>query len=397
MIPLSKIQQIARSLLGLTAIIASCGLANEVSAAQSGDFTYTVKDSEVTITGFPVDFKGAVVIPAQIAGNPVKKIGDHAFYFCGDVTGITIPAGVTHIGNEAFSDCSKLTNLTLPSGLKGIGTRAFSHTDLRRVTIPGGVKTLSAEAFVGCFRLNEVEISNGVKVIGEQAFGYCSELETVTLPTSVNEVTIATFSDSSLKSINVASGNREYASVDGILYNKNRTKLISCPTLKSGNVKIPAGVKRLDEKSFYACRSLKSVELPKGLVAIEARAFSECSYLEQADIPPGVTEIGHHAFSATAVSDVVIPASVDRMGGFVFVRCRNMKRVYFKGDAPSAMGPGVFDSTAKSGVPVDGFMVFFYEGKEGFTEPTWLGYDTVAIDPDMPAANRLVFGFQWRN
>ncbi|MES2659553.1 MAG: leucine-rich repeat domain-containing protein [Verrucomicrobiota bacterium] len=389
----SKCKQIARGLMSLVAVV-PLAFANDASAAKSGNFTYEVKDSAVTITGFPVDFKGAVAIPAKIEGKPVKKIGDYAFHYCRDVTGVAIPAGVTIIGEQAFSECNSLKNMELPAGLVRFGLGAFAYTDLRKVKIPAGVKTISAGAFTLCSRLKEVEIPEGVEVIEPEAFSYCSMLETLDLPASVTNVTAASFAITDLKRINVATGNRRYSSVDGILYNKDRTLLISCPVLKSGSVKIPAGVKRLGEKSFLRCRNLKSVELPKGLLAIEARAFDECNSLAQVNLPDGVTDIGHHAFVHTPLVSVTIPASVDRIGGYAFVSC-GAKSIYFKGDAPSQMGTGVFDSTSKSGKPYEGRTIYFYEGAKGFTEPKWMGYDTVSLDPDTPAANRLVFGSSW--
>lgn len=382
--------------MGLTAAIAPWGLANNAFADKKfGDFSYDVKDSAVTITGFRQEVGGPVVIPAKIEGKPVTKIGDYAFYYCRDVTEVTIPGGVTKIGMNAFSNCSKLKKIELPASLEKFGTDAFANTDLRSVKIPAGVETISARAFVGCFRLNNVEISNGVRVIESQAFGYCSRLETVSLPESISNVTTESFAEAYLKEISVAAGNRRYSSADGIIYTKDHSRLISCPAQKSGAVKIPEGVRRLDMKSFYGVRRMTSVKLPKGLLSIEARAFDECNDLQEVNLPDGLTDIGHHAFVHTRLATVTIPATVDRIGGYAFVYSRNIKNVYFKGDAPALMGGNVFDSTSLSGEAVEGLTIYFYEGSEGFTEPTWMGYNTVAINPETPAANRLLFGSQW--
>ena len=66
-----------------------------------------------------------VTIPAKIGGVSVKCIGDFAFWDCTELTGITIPDGVTSIGIGAFIGCENMATLTIPDSVTYIGEGAF--------------------------------------------------------------------------------------------------------------------------------------------------------------------------------------------------------------------------------------------------------------------------------
>ena len=54
---------------------------------------------------------GEVEIPATYEGLPVTSIGHSAFYFCDNLTSITIPESVTSIGDHAFDGCTSLKDI----------------------------------------------------------------------------------------------------------------------------------------------------------------------------------------------------------------------------------------------------------------------------------------------
>ncbi len=82
--------------------LALCLIAQTVSAATFGKFTYTDDGTSITITEYPTSEIGAVVIPATIAGKPVNSIGYYAFSNCYGLTSVSIPKSVTSIGFSAF-------------------------------------------------------------------------------------------------------------------------------------------------------------------------------------------------------------------------------------------------------------------------------------------------------
>ncbi|MDR2494774.1 MAG: leucine-rich repeat domain-containing protein [Spirochaetaceae bacterium] len=116
------------------------------------------------------DGVSTVDIPDRIKGLQVTEIGEFAFSWCTDLTGVTIPAGVIAIGNSAFLGCAGLRSVTIPAGVIAIGHWAFlGCAGLRSVTIPAGVIAIGVAAFYGCSGLRSVTLSRRTRV-GDSTF-----------------------------------------------------------------------------------------------------------------------------------------------------------------------------------------------------------------------------------
>ncbi len=91
------------------------------------------------------------IIPDEINGYTVTRIGDKAFKNLIQITGeVSLPSTIISIGEEAFSGCEYLTYIHLNDGLKSIGDRAFSDCDgLKKsdIKIPSTVNSIGSEAF----------------------------------------------------------------------------------------------------------------------------------------------------------------------------------------------------------------------------------------------------------
>ena len=107
--------------------------------------------------------EGHIILP-----DTLTSIGAGVFYDCVDVTGVTIPAGVTEIGAGAFN-CTSLTEIQLPPGLASIPYLMLSCNDITEITIPESVKYISEWAFYLC-PLTRVEIPAGCEFIEYEAF-----------------------------------------------------------------------------------------------------------------------------------------------------------------------------------------------------------------------------------
>ncbi len=230
--------------------------------------------------------------------NSVTSIGDSAFYQCHSLKSITIPNSVTSIGAFAFSDCSGLTSITIPDSVTSIGCGAFSDcSSLTSITIPNSVTSIGMSAFEHCSRLTNVTIPNSVTSIGMSAFECCSSLTNITIPNSVTSIdTVAFWACDSLTNINVSEGNNKYSSFDGLLLDKNKTKVIVCPPGKSESITIPDSVTSIGDFAFHECRSLTSITIPNSVTLIDVAAFSRCESLTSITIPNSVASIGSVAF-----------------------------------------------------------------------------------------------------
>ena len=272
------------------------------------------------------DFDGSVVIPAEIDGLPVTKIGERAlgndfltsvtipdsvteigkytFSNCSSLASIKIPDsvtsigdyafkgsglksviipdGVTKIGEYAFQSCSELTEITLPDSITDIGIFAFSDcSSLKSVTIPEGITKIEKYTFDNCSDLAEINISDNVTTIVGNAFSRCPSLTEVNIPDSVTSIDIFAFGDcSGLNAINVSDNNKYYSSENGILFNKDKTELLQCPIGNpSEKYTIPESVESIGIFAFYNCMNLEEVEIPDNVTNIENYSFINCENL----------------------------------------------------------------------------------------------------------------------
>ena len=212
------------------------GFGFTVSAATSDcDFTtQTLSDGTLEITGYK-GRGGTVVVPSKIGGKKVTKIGDTAFKI---------------IENYNISP----TKIIIPEGI----------TD-----------------------------------IGQIVFYWCDKLESVELPSTLRNMYTdvpAFYICRSLKEIKVADGCKNYSAYDGVLYNKDRSKLLYCPEAKT-SVTIYNGVKQIGDQAFMYSQ-IKSVTLPQTLKVISQQAFKECKNLRTIKIPSSVESIGLKAFDS---------------------------------------------------------------------------------------------------
>ena len=276
------------------------------SAATEGCYTYEVENSEATITVVDKSISGDIVIPSTLGGYPVTTIGWGAFEDCDDLTSVTIPDSVTSIGDGAFAECESLTNVTIPDSVTSIGCGTFLYctsitsitipdsvtsigsetflycTSLTGVTIPDSVTSIGEGAFLFCYSLTSIKIPDGVTSIGRIAFGECTSLTSITIPDSITSIGEGAFGAcTSLTSITVDGNNKYYSNdSDGVLFNKDKTKLIQYPAGNtSSSYIIPDSVTNIDSGAFVECTSLTSITIPDSVISIGDFAFDECSSL----------------------------------------------------------------------------------------------------------------------
>lgn len=168
-----------------------------------------------------------------------------------------------------------------------------------------------------------------VTSIGDYAFCYCDRLTSIEIPSSVTSIEDGVFSGcSGLTSINVATDNAIYSSENGVLYDKNRTKLICVPGGKKGKFVVPSGVTSIGYGAFSGCSGLTNIEIPFGITEIEYDVFSGCSGLTSIRIPSSVTNIKSDAFyRCSGLTNIEIPASVTNIGYGAFSDCSSLKNI----------------------------------------------------------------------
>ena len=256
------------------------------------------------------------VIPAS-----VTRIGEFAFSRCESLTKVVIPDSVTNIGKRAFANCCSLTEVVIPNSVTNIGKGAFHKCEsLIEVVIPNSVTSIGDRTFCGCSSLTEVVIPNSVTSIGGFAFHKCESLTEVVIPDSVVCINGNPFKDWNGK-LECLSPSFVYE--DNILFNKDKSRIISFRNQKLTSYVIPNSVTSIGEFAFSRCESLTEIVLPDSVTSIGDHAFSRCRSLTEVVIPDSVTSIGDGAFSfCESLRSVVIPDSVTSIGDWAFSYCR---------------------------------------------------------------------------
>ncbi len=130
-----------------------------------------------------------------------------------------------------------------------------------------------------------------------------------------------------LTKINVDPDNPNYATVDGVLYNKDKSVLIAFPPGKT-EFNIPATVTEIANYAFSRCMNLKSLVIPNSVTRIGSRAFEDCMNLETVTLPESLTSIDDYAFAGCSnLKSMVIPNSVTSIGSYVFEDCTNLETI----------------------------------------------------------------------
>ncbi len=150
----------------------------------------------------------------------------------------------------------------------------------------------------------------------------------ITIPSTViNVMDGKTFNSTGLQNINVDINNPIYSSENGILFNKDKTKLVRCPTKKT-NISIPTTVTSIEEDAFFYCASLTSIEIPSSVTTIERGAFQYCKVLTSVKIPSSVTSIKSSVFgNCTNLTNIEIPSSVTELGQYAFNNCKSLTNI----------------------------------------------------------------------
>ena len=361
-------------LLILSVLLSIIALSAGGEALTKDDFTYTVlEDGTAEITGC-MNPKGHVVIPDELEGHPVSRIGKAAFRDCWSLTGITIPDSVTFIGDSAFYDsgltsvaipdnvttvrdgafwncmslknatlgsgireigkdvftgCSQLTAIVIPDGVTSIPESAFSLcTRLAAVTLPPNLISIGKSAFYRCEQLTDITIPDGVLAIEDGAFYRCQSIRRISIPDSVTRIgDDGTFSGCSLLTeIVVSPGNTTFEIVDGALCHKSEHHLLFYPQARDAEAfTVPQEIRHIGIGAFYQNSYLTAIYIPDSVTDIGAYAFAGCDHLTSISIPDSVVSLGEGAFEdCTALSDVRLPADLKKLDYYTFHNCTSL-------------------------------------------------------------------------
>lgn len=246
-----------------------------VTVSDKNMFAYSENDDgTVTITGGNI-VTPKLEIPAELEGKKVSAIGMNAFTGNNVITDLVIPEGVTTLYWYSFNTCRNLESVTLPDSLEFIDGWAFER---------------------------------------------CSRLKTISIPANVTRINGGAFAqNSSMTSITCDPANKNYVSVNGVLFTKDMKELVAYPGGIQGGYTVPATVNHIGDAAFYGALGLDSVTILGNLDFIGFEAFAECSKLTDVAIRDGVNYVGYWAFrGCDGIKTLTVPQSVTNIGNQAF-------------------------------------------------------------------------------
>ena len=224
-------------------------------------------------------FVGCTSLAEIVIPDSVTRIGGSAFSGCTSLSKVDLPKNLTTIESYTFSDCTSLKEIIIPDSVTEIWWRAFSGcTSLSKVKLSKNLTGIDSDVFSGCTSLAEIVIPDSVTSIGGSAFSNCISLESITIGSGVESLGDEWIASCRrLENITVSPENKTYSSVDGVLFNKDKSDLSAYPIgNKRSSYTIPDGVEKIGKKAFYGCRYIESLTIPVSVAEIEASALGNC-------------------------------------------------------------------------------------------------------------------------
>jgi hypothetical protein len=177
-------RQFTQYILGLAFLVTSS------IALSNTEFTYSVIDGGIEITGCVDECPSDLVIPEKIDGNSVTSIGYDAFRDS-SLSLVTIPDSVISIGSFAFAE-NQLSSLSIPDSVTSIKNYAFYENQLQALTLSESLTSIAASTF-SRNNLASVILPESIISIGDYAF-HRNELTTLNIPNSLKLIGYSAFS-----------------------------------------------------------------------------------------------------------------------------------------------------------------------------------------------------------
>ena len=220
-------------------------------------------------------------------------------------------------------------------------------------TVPNDIKRICSFAMMLVKNMTSLNLNN-VEKMEISSLYKPTNLETITIPASLKKAGLidGAFEEClKLKEYKVEEGNPDFASVGGVLFTSDKTKLCYYPPAKDGNsYTIPTTVTELGQKAFQGANKLTSMNVPSNVKIIGNEAFRNMTGLETVTFekPSQVTELKADVFRACdKLKEVMLPASITNLASS-FYECKALEKITIPaGSKLKTIGASAFATNKK--------------------------------------------------
>ncbi len=165
---------------------------------------------------------------------------------------------------------------------------------------------------------------NGKPVVelADYAVSAAEYLKTITIGKNVKTISYRAFCGTvrNLTAYVVDEENPYFCSVDGVIFNKEKTVLVAYPNMKAGTeYRIPDGVTTIAGCAFYMCSNLTKVTFPDSIKKVDEYAFFKCGGLQRIELNEGLEEVCRDGFSFTeGLLELHLPSTLKKIGDYGF-------------------------------------------------------------------------------
>ena len=274
-------------------------------------------------------FEYCIALETVVLPETLEAIGYYAFLSCESLKEIHLPENLKELGAGAFGGCTELSQVNLPRGMTEIPWSLFADCKaLENIEIPQGVTYIDSSAFWGCEGLTEIVLPPSLESIGEDAFAYCTGIEEIIIPNGVEYIGYGAFTGCSKLRTFKIDPSQPYFSCDekGVLFNKDKTTLLSVPGAYEGAYTVPEGVTHVGKSAFAYCAGLTKAELPNSVQTLDESAFEGCTGLKEVTLSNSMTEITYSVFADCAsLQEIKIPANIQDIEYSAFYGCTSLE------------------------------------------------------------------------
>ena len=189
-------------------------------------------------------------------------------------------------------------------------------------------------------RYETIIIEDGITRIGEYAFNGSGIAKEVHIPATVTSIAYSAFDNcNALQSFEVNNANENYASIDGVLFDKSMTTLLLYPDGRQGDYTIPDGTTAIRYAAFQDAQGLSGITFPGGLTEIGTDAFRNCDVLTEVTLPDGLATLGSSSFAyCDGLVTATVPSTLSNVAEYAFQGCQNLQIVTMLSGVESISG-----------------------------------------------------------